>query len=122
MSTAHVTDSALIAIFTELTAVPSAIRTHYLDLTETMINSSTWGTQTSFGHMQLAAHMIAMHPGVSIPGATPALAARSMGGLAASYATGAPTDAELALTPYGRAHKQMRDGLFVGPVVGGMQI
>lgn len=122
MSTSHVTDSELIAIFAELTAAPSAIRTHYLDLAETMTHSATWENQTSFAHMQLTAHLIALHPGVSIPGATAPLAARSMGGLSASYATGGPTDAELALTPYGRAYKQMRDGLFVGPVVGGMQI
>lgn len=83
-----------------------------------MIALQLWGERASFAHSLLAAHMIAVHPGVSVPGATPAVTSRKAGELATTYAAPAavPDDSELNRTPYGRNYLTLRAGVFVGPI------
>ncbi len=123
MANRYATDAELIAVFPEIeSAAASGLRDHYLDLTKEMLNLGVWETKASFGHLHLTAHFIAMHPGVSVAGATPIVSARKIEGLSVNYSVSAPTSDELSQTPYGRAYEKLRGGIFSTPIVGGMVI
>lgn len=105
MAARYASSAEVIALAPEFTGQEATIDV-WLSLAECWIAPDVWGDCASQAHALLAAHMLTTSPAGAAAGGEGfghgPVSGRSNGPASVSYATPTPTDADLALSSYGR--------------------